>query len=150
MMITRATLAFVLSALFHLSCDPFRTTFDDLEDAVLYEATTITAPPDSVGTLKIMTWNIKFAGGRIDFFYDCYGDRTLMTEDEVVHNLEGLAAKINQYDPDIVLLQEVDVESKRCAYVDNLCPATASAGSIQAMPSCRAGKSPRPNALPWP
>jgi endonuclease/exonuclease/phosphatase family metal-dependent hydrolase len=120
MMITRTALAFVLSALFLLSCDPFRTTFDDPEDAVLYEATNLTAPPAGVDTLKVMTWNIKFAGGRIDFFYDCYGDRTLMTEEEVRHNLEGLAAKINQFDPDIVLLQEVDVESKRCAYVDNL------------------------------
>jgi endonuclease/exonuclease/phosphatase family metal-dependent hydrolase len=43
-----------------------------------------------------------------------------MTEEEVVRNLEGLAVKINQVDPDIVLMQEVDAESKRCAYVDNL------------------------------
>jgi len=109
-------------ALFFLHCsfDPFRTTFDDTEDAVMYEAAEKTSALASIDTLTIMAWNIKFAGGRIDFFFDCYGDRTLMTKDEVTDNLDGLVRKINQVNPDILLLEEADIESKRCAYVDNI------------------------------
>ncbi len=72
-------------------------------------------PPDS---LKIMTYNIKFGGGRINFFWDCYGDRIIMTKKEVIENLTNLTRKINHYDPDILLLQEVDRFSKRSAYID--------------------------------
>ncbi len=101
--------------------DLFNTQFDDDEGAVLYEAGHITAAPLSDdGALKVMTWNVKFAGGRIDFFFECRGDRALMTEDEVLSNLQGLADFINYADPDILLLQEVDVESKRTTYIDML------------------------------
>jgi endonuclease/exonuclease/phosphatase family metal-dependent hydrolase len=78
------------------------------------------SPSTAPDSLKVMNWNIKFGGGRIDFFFDCYGDRVLMTEAEVVKNLEGLALKINQYDPDILVLQEVDIASDRSAQVDQL------------------------------
>src|SRR5690606_25181918 len=50
----------------------------------------------------------------------CFGDRVLMNKGEVLHNLERLAEKINQYDPDVLILQEVDVSSKRSAYVDQM------------------------------
>lgn len=76
------------------------------------------APPKD--TLTLMTWNIKFGGGRIDFFFDCYGDRVWMTEAEVRSNLAGLLAKIRQVQPDILLLQELDRDSKRSAYIDML------------------------------
>ena len=72
-------------------------------------------PPDS---LKVMTYNIKFGGGRINFFWDCYGDRVIMTKEEVINNLTDLTRKINYYDPDILFLQEVDRFSKRSAYID--------------------------------
>ena len=101
-----------------LGCDPFHVTFDDAEPAVHYEAATYTEPPEIGDELLVMNWNTKFAGGRIDFFFDCIGDRVLMDEDEVEAHLAGLARKINQVDPDVVLLQEVDVDSKRVAFVD--------------------------------
>ena len=67
-----------------------------------------------------MTWNIKFGGGRIDFFFDGHGDRVLMEEREVIRHLDGIASKIRQVDPDVVLLQEIDVASKRSAFVDQM------------------------------
>lgn len=103
-----------------VGCDPFHVKFDDVEPAQMYQARDLESPPASVESLVVMTYNIKFGGGRIDFFFDCYGDRVLMSRAEVVENLEALAAKIRQVDPDIVLLQEVDVNSKRSAYVDQL------------------------------
>ncbi len=77
-----------------------------------------TAPPKD--TLIVMTWNIKFGGARIDFFFDCYGDRVVMTRTEVLQNLAGLLRKIRQVNPDILLIQELDRFSKRSAYVDML------------------------------
>lgn len=100
--------------------DPFHTRFAAVERAVRYEAARIVEPPASADRLTVMTWNVKFGGGRIDFFFDCHGDRVLMSRSEVLSNLEALAAKIVQVDPDLLLLQEVDVESKRSDYVDQV------------------------------
>lgn len=87
---------------------------------MLYRAAAPKPAPTAVTELLVMTYNIEFAGARLRFFYECNGDRGLMTEDEVHRHLEGLAAKINQVDPDILLLQEADVEAKRSAYVDEV------------------------------
>lgn len=109
----------VLFMLMGWSCEPLVTIFEDIEEAQHYQAAQLTAAlvPD---TLLIMTWNIKYGGGSIDFWWACYDERVLMTENEVLTNLEGLAAYINLVDPDILLLQEVDVNSKRAAYVDQM------------------------------
>ncbi|AWV88042.1 endonuclease/exonuclease/phosphatase family protein [Bradymonas sediminis] len=100
--------------------DPFDTQFEDVEDAQLYTADSYAIPRTDVGELRVMNWNAKFGGGRIDFFFDCHGDRVDMTRDEVIENLEGLAKKIKQYDPDILILQEIDIKSKRAADVDQI------------------------------
>jgi endonuclease/exonuclease/phosphatase family metal-dependent hydrolase len=100
--------------------DPFHTSFQGVEDAVYYESAVKKAAPDWLTSLRVMTYNIKFAGARLSFFFECDGDRGLMTEYEVVGNLRGLADAINEIAPDVLLLQEVDVESKRCAYVDGV------------------------------
>ncbi len=73
------------------------------------------APTD---TLRVMTYNVKFGGARIDFFFDCFGERVHMKESEVNANLKALAEKIEQYDPHILLLQEVDFEAKRSADIN--------------------------------
>lgn len=103
-----------------LGCDPFHTGFDDFEDAVRYRAQGEKSEPDPDAPLRVMNWNVKFGGGRIDFFFDCFGDRVLMDKHEVLANLTGVADKINQYDPDVLVLQEIDVNSKRDAYVDQM------------------------------
>ena len=100
-------------------CDIFNTNFENMEDARMYRAKVITyAPVPSV--LKIMTWNIKFGGARIDFFFDGWGDEVLMDESVVIGNTQNIANYINEVDPDIILLQELDIDSKRSAYVDQM------------------------------
>jgi len=69
-------------------------------------------------TLKVLTWNMKFAGGRIDFWFDGYGERVIMTEAEACENMESLIALVREFDPDILLAQEIDNGSKRSAYRD--------------------------------
>ena len=97
--------------------DPFGTSFRPTEPARSYVAS---APETArqADAIAVMTWNIKFAGGRIDFFFDGHGDRVVMTKNEVTNHLEGLARKIVQVQPDVLLLQEVDVHAHRSADVD--------------------------------
>ena len=101
-------------------CDPFHTGFDDIERAQVYQAHGQRPAPGQPERLRIMNYNIKFGGGRIDFFFDCHGDRVLMRKSEVIANLEALVVKINQVDPDVLVVQEVDVASKRAAFVDQM------------------------------
>ena len=112
-------LACIAGAGLGLACDPFHTQFDDVERAVSYRAREL-EPATPGATLRVMNYNVKFGGARIDFFFDCFGDRVLMSKAEVLENLEGLARKINQVDPDVLVVQEVDVASKRAAYVDQM------------------------------
>lgn len=109
-----------LGMLLCVACDPFHVEFDDVEPAEMYERTELVSAPDPAGSLKVMSYNVKFGGGRIDFFFDCHADRVLMTRDEVIDNLERIAKIINAVDPDVLLLEEVDVNSKRSAYIDQL------------------------------
>ncbi len=113
--------AALITALLFWTCDPFDDIYNSIDSVRYYTATDITPMNwDIFNQLPVMSWNIKFGGGRIDFWFDCYGDRVLMTENEVLVNLQGLADLINGEQPFIVLLQEVDVNSKRSAYIDQI------------------------------
>jgi endonuclease/exonuclease/phosphatase family metal-dependent hydrolase len=103
-----------------MACDPFHVEFDDVEPAQMYVASERKSAARLRGSLELMNYNVKFGGGRIDFFFDCHGDRVLMTEAEVIENLERIANIVNEVEPDVLLLQEVDINSKRSAYVDQM------------------------------
>jgi endonuclease/exonuclease/phosphatase family metal-dependent hydrolase len=104
-----------------LACsDPFHTHFADVEPSVSYTRRVLVPAGPPAGALTLMSYNLKFGGGRVDFFFDCHGDRVLMSRAEVLRHLEGLAEKIRQVDPDVLFVQEVDVNSKRSAFVDQL------------------------------
>lgn len=100
------------------ACDPFNTKLTD-KDVTYYQASQ-RQTPDKKDTLMIMTWNLKFGGGRIDFFFDCIGNRVIMEKEEVINNLKGIAHFIAQTTPDILMVQEIDTESKRTAFVDQV------------------------------
>jgi len=112
-------LIILLSLLLIAGCDIFNTEFEELEDARMYQSQVITNSPVPE-TVKVMTWNIKFGGARIDFFFDGWGDEVLMDENVVIENTQNIADYINQVDPDIILFQELDIDSKRSAYVDQM------------------------------
>lgn len=110
-------LSILFISLLLFSCDPFGTKIGD--EVSYFEA----AEPENVSypdTLKVMSWNVKFGGGRIDFFFDCHGDRAIMEKEEVQQNLKVLAEKIREVNPDILFLQEVDIDAKRSAYINQL------------------------------
>jgi len=108
-------------SLLMFSCNPFHTKIEDEKITVVsYEAKNIVQPSTPDSLLNIVTWNIKFGGGRIDMFFDCHGDRVIMTHSEVMENMKGVAANIKHMNPDIIFLQEVDIDSKRSVYVDQV------------------------------
>lgn len=101
-------------------CDPFHAEFADVEPAQLYVASHVEDAGRHSGSLEVMNYNVKFGGARVDFFFDCHGKRVHMTRDEVIENLDRLVSIINEVNPDVLFLQEVDTNSKRSAYVDQV------------------------------
>lgn len=109
----------ILSLVLYISCGQMATEFPDTEDAILYTAADITSVP-STDTITVMTWNIRFGAARLPWFGDACGERVILSDDEVYFNLSAIADYLNTFDPDIILLQEIDVESKRTGYVDQV------------------------------
>jgi len=69
-------------------------------------------PGRPYSTLTLMTWNIGFGGGEKGVPTKIY------TADEIQKNLSLIEQTIKRYDPDILLLQEVDRPSKRSDMID--------------------------------
>jgi endonuclease/exonuclease/phosphatase family metal-dependent hydrolase len=110
----------ILGVLLILGCDPFVTEFKDSSDAVMYEANSKTDATYDSGTIKVVTWNIRFGIARFPFFGDSCGDDVILDDATIVENMAAIADSLNVIDADIVLLQEVDVSSKRTGYMDQV------------------------------
>lgn len=115
----RVTLFLSVLVMFLSGCDPFDTALGP-EDVTYYVSDDIESFSGVSDTLGVMTWNIKFGGGRIDFFFDCHGDRVIMDSSEVQNHLKGISAFLRHEQPDVLFVQEIDVNSKRSAYVDQV------------------------------
>lgn len=110
----------IILLLFVAGCEPLVDRFDATESGMIYNSKQFTEAPTQLSTVKIMTWNIRFGAGRLPWFGDSCGDRVILTDDEVMTHLQGIADKINEVKPDILLLQEVDIGSKRSGYIDQV------------------------------
>lgn len=102
------------------SCEMPATSFENVEEAVYYTRSTKADAPLPDSSVRIMTWNIRFGIGRGPWFGDACGYRVVYTREEILSNLEVIANRINAVKPDVLLLQEVDLLSKRSSYVDEL------------------------------
>jgi endonuclease/exonuclease/phosphatase family metal-dependent hydrolase len=76
---------------------------------------TPTATPE---TLTVLAWNIKYGAARIDFWFDLWGDRVQMTRQEVDGNLANIVELINEVSPDVLMTEEIEINSRRSAYVN--------------------------------
>ena len=82
----------------------------------------LAAEVNKAETLKVMTWNTGY--GALDERQDCcwdggkgvYGE----SKEVVQENIEALKTKISQENPDIFFTQELDLDSKRSYYIDEL------------------------------
>ncbi|MFZ4522079.1 MAG: endonuclease/exonuclease/phosphatase family protein [Bacteroidales bacterium] len=115
-----ATGIIAIVCLFLSSCEPLATGFDDMEQATYYSAKTLTPVPDTFSAVRVMTWNIRFGAARLPWFGDACGNRVILSKEEVTTALQAIADRINLVKPDVLLLQEVDLNSKRSAYIDQL------------------------------
>ena len=79
----------------------------------------IDAPPAPRGEpLKVLVWNIQFSANRDQqFFYDG-GPAVSVPPIQVERTLDRIGRFIASQDADIVILQEVDRNSRRTAYLD--------------------------------
>lgn len=72
--------------------------------------------------IKLLTWNIGY--GALDERQDCYwdGGKGVVGESKevVLENVKAYKDKINELDPDIFFSQEIDIDSKRSYYVNEL------------------------------
>ena len=70
--------------------------------------------------IEIVAWNMGYAalGDNADFFMD--GGKMVYTADEarVKENLNAIVSKVKSLDPDIVMLQEIDLNSDRSYHID--------------------------------
>jgi endonuclease/exonuclease/phosphatase family metal-dependent hydrolase len=102
------------------SCELPATGFDDREDAVFYTKNPAVTAPEPDTSIQVMTWNIRYGMARGFWFGDACGDKVVYTKDEILKNMASITERINIVKPDILLLQEVDLNSLRSAYVDEL------------------------------
>lgn len=73
-------------------------------------------------SINILTWNIGY--GALDERQDCYWDGGSGVDGEskevVLENVSAIISKISEINPDIFLVQEVDIDSKRSYHIDEL------------------------------
>ncbi len=95
-------------------------------------------PVDEAGTpiplaagarFRVLTWNVQYAAGRRQHFFYDGGTAVRVSEGVVRATLGGLQAVIAAEAPDLVLLQEVDRDSRRTARIDQVPPLAAAAGA---------------------
>ena len=92
---------------------------DEISVAKIYESVAKT-PVTANTTPRVITWNIRFGSARFPFYGDSCGDKVIAKKDDIKDNLDNIAAEINSMDPDIILLQEVDMFSKRSGYINQI------------------------------
>ena len=101
-------------------CEPFAKSYPDISDPLIYEAQDITNSEYSGGAIKVVTWNIRFGAGRLDWIIDSCGESALADFDSVEIIMQKIADTLIFMDADVVLLQEVDIESKRSGFMDQV------------------------------
>ncbi len=109
----------LLLALLCSGCESLFTTWDERESFPILAVDGATQPttPNPL-RLRVMTWNIKYGAGRANFWFDMWGDRTEMPLAEVEENMQGLYDLIGEVDPDILVTEEIEINSRRSAYYD--------------------------------
>ena len=102
------------------ACEPMADDMAfDREEVPVFTRSSIVAPTNPVPSeLRVMAWNIKYGAGRIDFWFDYWGDRTQMTISEVEANMGNIYELLNEYNPDILMTEEIEVNSRRSAHYD--------------------------------
>ncbi len=104
-----------------VACEPFAVEqSSDREKVPVFKRSTVIAPadPGQPAHLKVVAWNIKYGAGRVPFWFDCWGDKVQLPRAEVEANMANIYSLINELDPDVLMTEETEVNSRRSAYYD--------------------------------
>lgn len=76
---------------------------------------------DITKPIKVLTWNVQAMVGGVNnwLFYDG-GNDPWPTKETYLKNIKLIAECINQENPDIILLQEVDINSRRAHHINQI------------------------------
>ena len=79
------------------------------------------APPLLCDTVSILTWNIGYAGlgAEMDFFYEG-GKQVRASKERTLENLDSIKGFLASRSEDFILLQEIDVNSRRSYGINEL------------------------------
>ena len=103
-----------------LVCEPFAKSYPSTSNPKMYEADEYVTPTSNPDQVKVVTWNIRFGAGRLPWIIDSCGENALADYDSVEKIMQKIADSLNAMEADIVLLQEVDIESKRSGFMDQV------------------------------
>ena len=82
----------------------------------------VTENVDKTQDINLLSWNMGYGAldERADFYMD--GGQMVVGEskENTIHNVETIANKIKELDPDIFLIQEADIHSKRSNFVNEV------------------------------
>lgn len=113
--VTLVGLSLIFSCL--SGCEPFALSQDELQvTPPRFKASEIEAPEGDGKQLRVMSWNIKYGAMRAPFWFDCWGDQVSLSASQVESNMEELYALIREADPDILMVEEIELYSRRSAY----------------------------------
>ena len=110
----------LLIIIFNLGCEPFAKSYPSISNPKMYEAGEYVSPTSNPDQVKVVTWNIRFGAGRLPWIIDSCGENALADYDNVEKIMQKIADTLHVMDADIVLLQEVDIESKRSGFMDQV------------------------------
>ena len=113
------TFSFLIITLYN-GCEPFAKSYQDISSPKMYQADHIDSHGSIPDEIKVVTWNIRFGAGRLPWIIDSCGEKALAEYDSVEIIMQKIADTLNEINADIVLLQEVDVESKRSGFMDQM------------------------------
>ena len=110
----------LLIIMLNIGCEPFAKSYPPTSNPKMYVADEYVSPTSNPDQVKVVTWNIRFGAGRLPWIIDSCGEKALADYDSVEIIMQKIADSLNAMEADIVLLQEVDIESKRSGFMDQV------------------------------
>ena len=111
--------SWLIITLTFVGCEPLALSSAELaREAPRFKAAQLNPPEGDGKRLRVMSWNIKYGAQRAPFWFDCWGDQVSLSAAQVEQNMESLYQMIREANPDILMLQEIELHSRRSAYYD--------------------------------
>ena len=100
-------------------CEPFALSAEDIaNEQPRFISQQLSDVEESPQQLRVMAWNIKYGAMRLPFWFDCWGDQVSIPAAQVEANMEAIYKMIREAKPDILMVEEIELHSRRSAYYD--------------------------------